>query len=181
MAIGGWSAAYLWGVDLLPPDAPVTIVAPRAHRMRQTARVRTHYTTLGEGDVTTFAGLPVTTGERTAFDLGRRASREQASSPSMPCCTARPCASNVSGQPTPTRGPPAPGQPTPTRGPPAPGNGPTRALTTSSHPPWSDCLNGLPHSGTPDITTRPTTGAQLNNPPRQRRPAEQHAPPRAPN
>lgn len=77
-AIGGLSAAYLWGVDLLPDDAPVTIVAPRASRVRRTARVRTHYTTFGPGDVTTFAGLPVTTPERTAFDLGRRASREQA-------------------------------------------------------------------------------------------------------
>jgi very-short-patch-repair endonuclease len=77
-AIGGLSAAYLWGVDLVPPGAPVTVVAPRARSMRRTARVRIHYTTFGEDDVTTFAGLPVTTSERTAFDLGRRASRSQA-------------------------------------------------------------------------------------------------------
>ncbi|WP_327029593.1 hypothetical protein OG989_02825 [Micromonospora sp. NBC_01740] len=33
-AIAGRSAAYLWGVDLLRRDAPVTVLLPRAARMR---------------------------------------------------------------------------------------------------------------------------------------------------
>src|SRR5690242_2165823 len=38
-AIGGLSAAYLWGVDLLPRDAPVNVVLPEPVRMRAGPRL----------------------------------------------------------------------------------------------------------------------------------------------
>lgn len=77
-AVGGLSAAYLWGVDLLPHAAPVTVVAPRDRRLRADPRRTVHYSTLAPGDLTHFAGVPVTTPERTAFDLGRRGPRVDA-------------------------------------------------------------------------------------------------------
>ncbi|HET9519193.1 MAG TPA: DUF559 domain-containing protein, partial [Actinoplanes sp.] len=77
-ALGGLSAAYLWGVDLLPRDAPVTVVAPRSIRLRRDARIAARYTTLTRNDVTRLGGLAVTTPERTAFDLGRQAPRADA-------------------------------------------------------------------------------------------------------
>ncbi|MFY1687954.1 DUF559 domain-containing protein [Plantactinospora sp. WMMB782] len=77
-AIGGLSAAYLWGVDLLPRDAPVSVLVPGANRPRARPRVRYALANLPAGDVTRFAGLPVTTPLRTAFDLGRRAPRTEA-------------------------------------------------------------------------------------------------------
>lgn len=72
-AIGGASAAYLWGVNLLAHDGPVTVVVPRVARMRPHNGVRIVRSTLPAADVTRFAGLPVTTPLRTAFDLARSA------------------------------------------------------------------------------------------------------------
>ncbi|GAA2704856.1 endonuclease domain-containing protein [Actinoplanes palleronii] len=43
--------------------------------MNRHPRVSTHHTVIGEGDLTVLHGLPVTTPERTAFDLGRRLAR----------------------------------------------------------------------------------------------------------
>ncbi|GAB2928582.1 DUF559 domain-containing protein [Micromonospora polyrhachis] len=77
-AIGGLSAAYLWGVDLLPRDAPVSVVLPPARRMRTHPMLDLGRSVLPAGDLTRFAGLPVTTPVRTAFDLGRRTPRSQA-------------------------------------------------------------------------------------------------------
>jgi very-short-patch-repair endonuclease len=79
-AIGGLSAAYLWGVDLLPRDAPVAIVIPRAvqSRLRTQPRVSVLRSTLSPADLTQFAALPVTTPLRTAFDVGRRSRRTDA-------------------------------------------------------------------------------------------------------
>jgi very-short-patch-repair endonuclease len=74
-AIGGPSAAHLWGANLLHPDPPVSVVAPRDGWMSRLPRVSTHHTVLGPEDVTELDGLPVTTPERTAFDVGRRLSR----------------------------------------------------------------------------------------------------------
>jgi hypothetical protein len=74
-AIGGLSAAYLWGADLLPAGAPVSVVVPRDRRMRPDPSVAVHYTTLARDDVTFLAGVPLTSPERTAFDVGRRGSR----------------------------------------------------------------------------------------------------------
>ncbi|MEV4492213.1 DUF559 domain-containing protein [Micromonospora coxensis] len=77
-AIAGASAAYLWGADLLGRDAPVSVLLPRTARMRVPPRVRITRSAVPAGDVTRFGGLPVTTGLRTAFDLGRQAPRTDA-------------------------------------------------------------------------------------------------------
>lgn len=74
-AIGGLSAAYLFGVDQLGPGAPVSLVAPRRGGAHRTDRIAVHWTVLDDADVTSVDGLPVTTPERTAFDLGRRLHR----------------------------------------------------------------------------------------------------------
>ncbi|WBB79180.1 hypothetical protein O7606_23860 [Micromonospora sp. WMMD882] len=77
-AIAGLSAAYLWGAGGLPAGAPVTVVLPRAARMRPHARVSVTRSVLADDDLTTQAGLPVTTTVRTAFDLARRPPRTDA-------------------------------------------------------------------------------------------------------
>ncbi|HYN94786.1 MAG TPA: DUF559 domain-containing protein [Pilimelia sp.] len=77
-AVGGLSAAYLWGVDLLAEAAPVTVIVPRQRRLSPHPRLSIRYSTLAADDLTRFAGVPVTTPERTAFDLGRRPPRPAA-------------------------------------------------------------------------------------------------------
>ncbi|MDG4763609.1 DUF559 domain-containing protein [Solwaraspora sp. WMMD406] len=84
-AIYGLSAAYLWGVDLLPHRRPGRAVVPVQVAVRPAARPEPHlmikYTNLvldPEHDVTSLSGMPVTTGVRTAFDLGRAPSRADA-------------------------------------------------------------------------------------------------------
>ncbi|MFY1673290.1 DUF559 domain-containing protein [Plantactinospora sp. WMMB334] len=76
--VGGLSAAYLWGVQLVARDSPVTVLIPGNSRPRARPRVRYTLATLSAGDVTRFGGLPVTTPLRTAFDLGRKAPRTEA-------------------------------------------------------------------------------------------------------
>ncbi|SCE78296.1 Protein of unknown function (DUF559) [Micromonospora viridifaciens] len=77
-AIGGRSAAFLWGADLVARAAPVTVLLPRTARMRPHRRIHVNRSALPETDRTRFAGLPVTTALRTAFDLGRQAPRTDA-------------------------------------------------------------------------------------------------------
>ncbi|MEU4775252.1 DUF559 domain-containing protein [Micromonospora sp. NPDC023644] len=77
-AIAGASAAYLWGVDLLVRDAPVSVLLPRSARLRPHPRLSVTRSTLPESDLTSFGGLPVTTPLRTAFDLGRQRPRAEA-------------------------------------------------------------------------------------------------------
>ena len=78
-AIGGLSAAYLWGVDLLPAQTTnVSVAVPRDRRLRYDARVTALHTTFGQGDIAVLGGVPVTSPERTMFDLGRRSSRAKA-------------------------------------------------------------------------------------------------------
>lgn len=77
-AIAGLSAAYLWDAGTLPPGAPVTVVLPRAARMRPHARVSVTRSVLSDDDLGVLAGLPVTTALRTAFDLARRPPRAEA-------------------------------------------------------------------------------------------------------
>ncbi|WP_422773171.1 DUF559 domain-containing protein [Plantactinospora sp. WMMC1484] len=77
-AIGGLSAAYLWGVRLVARESPVAVLLPGNSRPRSHPRVRYTLARLTAGDVTRFAGLPVTTPLRTAFDLGRKAPRTEA-------------------------------------------------------------------------------------------------------
>jgi very-short-patch-repair endonuclease len=75
---GGWSAAYLWGIDLLPPNAKVWINLPFARRCRPRDRVMTRRTPLPQGDLHALGKAPVTTPIRTAFDLGRFLPRTEA-------------------------------------------------------------------------------------------------------
>nr|MDT0662825.1 DUF559 domain-containing protein [Micromonospora sp. DSM 115978] len=77
-AIGGLSAAYLHGVNLLGRASPVFVVLPRTKRARAHPRMTITYASLAADDVTMFAELPITTGVRTAFDLGRRLPRTDA-------------------------------------------------------------------------------------------------------
>ncbi len=71
-AIGGLSAAHLWGAVTIPADAPVVVVVPRDRALRPEPRIAPHRTELEPADLTTVGGVPMTTAERTAFDVGRR-------------------------------------------------------------------------------------------------------------
>ncbi|MEV7229364.1 DUF559 domain-containing protein [Polymorphospora sp. NPDC051019] len=73
-AFCGLSAAYLWGVDLLDRQTPVSVALPSGVRRRRHPRIRYGYPRLAPGDHDHLAGLPVTTPARTAYDLGRQAS-----------------------------------------------------------------------------------------------------------
>jgi hypothetical protein len=75
-AIGGLSAAFLWGAAEAPPS--VTVVAPRTRRLPHKDGLTVHYTTLADPDTTERNGLRLTTPERTVFDLGRRIDRVEA-------------------------------------------------------------------------------------------------------
>jgi hypothetical protein len=77
-AVDGLSAALLWGVDLLRRNAPVSVSVPRSTRPAPNPRVSMTRTDVDPHDVTDFAGIPLTTPLRTAFDLGRRLPRTQA-------------------------------------------------------------------------------------------------------
>ena len=79
-ALDGLSAAFLWGVDLLPRTG-VTVVSvsvSRCTRVRRHTRLAVRRTTFSAGDATTFGGIALTTPVRTAFDLGRRPDRTDA-------------------------------------------------------------------------------------------------------
>jgi len=81
--IYGLSAAFLWGVDLLPHKgrvpAPVHVAVPSKARPDPHPRIRYANLALNwEHDVTSLTGMPITTGVRTAFDLGRRLPRADA-------------------------------------------------------------------------------------------------------
>lgn len=77
-AIGGASAAYLWGAELLHPDQPVSVVTARDEWINRLPQISAHHTVIGTEDVTELDGLAVTTPERTAFDVGRRLGRTKA-------------------------------------------------------------------------------------------------------
>ncbi|MFV2021779.1 endonuclease domain-containing protein [Micromonospora sp. LOL_023] len=83
-AIHELSAAFLWGVDILPRRGPGQAVVPVHVALPKTARRYSHpilksaHRTLAPDDITSFAGLPLTTGVRTAFDLGRSLPRAAA-------------------------------------------------------------------------------------------------------
>ncbi|MEU7759422.1 MULTISPECIES: DUF559 domain-containing protein [Micromonospora] len=76
--LAGRSAAWVYGVDVLTRDAPVTVVLPPAARLRPHPRLRVVRSPLPEQDRTLVGGLPVTTPLRTAFDLGRHGTRVEA-------------------------------------------------------------------------------------------------------
>ncbi|ROO50732.1 uncharacterized protein DUF559 [Micromonospora sp. Llam0] len=83
-AIHELSAAFLWGVDLLPRRGPGQVVVPVHVALPKTARRYSHpilksaYRTFAPDDITSLSGLPLTTGVRTAFDLGRSLPRADA-------------------------------------------------------------------------------------------------------
>jgi very-short-patch-repair endonuclease len=69
-AVSGLSAAYLWGVDVMPRDAPVEVTVPT--RLRAPAGMRVVTGPLPAEDLASWAGIPLTTPVRTAFDVARR-------------------------------------------------------------------------------------------------------------
>ncbi|MEV6491120.1 DUF559 domain-containing protein [Actinoplanes sp. NPDC051633] len=71
-AVDRYSAAFLHGLDLLPPDAPVTVTVPTRTHLWAHPRVRPFRTALDPADVMRVEGIPVTSPLRTAFDLGRQ-------------------------------------------------------------------------------------------------------------
>ncbi|WBB96237.1 DUF559 domain-containing protein [Solwaraspora sp. WMMA2059] len=78
-AICGLSAAYLWGVDLLPRRSPVHVTLPRSVRLGAHPRLAVSRRALDPTDITvSFGGIALTTEVRTAFDLGRLLPRADA-------------------------------------------------------------------------------------------------------
>ncbi|MFY1636015.1 DUF559 domain-containing protein [Solwaraspora sp. WMMB335] len=79
-AVSGLSAAFLWGVDLLPRGGgPVHVTLPRTARPRPHHRIAVRHHALDPPDITTlFGGVPLTVEVRTAFDLGRLLPRADA-------------------------------------------------------------------------------------------------------
>jgi len=78
-AISGLSAAYLWGVGLLPRRSPVHVTLPRSARLGAHPRLALSRRALDPTDITvSFGGIALTTEVRTAFDLGRLLPRADA-------------------------------------------------------------------------------------------------------
>ncbi|MFI2709917.1 DUF559 domain-containing protein [Micromonospora sp. NPDC018662] len=76
--LAGRSAAWLFGAYVLTRDTPVTVLLPSPARVRPHPRLLVTRSPLPGPDRTRFAGLPVTTPLRTAFDLGRHGPRVEA-------------------------------------------------------------------------------------------------------
>ncbi|NUT35344.1 MAG: DUF559 domain-containing protein [Hamadaea sp.] len=77
-AIGGTSAAWLWGARPLGEPRQVTALVPRTCRMRDHPPIRIRRGPLAPKDITTVLGLAVSTPERTAFDIARLLPRTEA-------------------------------------------------------------------------------------------------------
>ncbi|WP_448505390.1 hypothetical protein [Mycolicibacterium thermoresistibile] len=73
--IAGVDAAALHGARWVDDDHPIDMIARRARRQ---AGLIVRNETFAPDEITRAMGLPVTTRERTAFDLGRHLSRDQA-------------------------------------------------------------------------------------------------------
>jgi hypothetical protein len=71
-AIGGVSAAYLYGADVLPLNPAVELSIPPTCRVPAHPKLVVTRARLDPGDTRTLALIPVTTPVRTAFDLARR-------------------------------------------------------------------------------------------------------------
>lgn len=67
--IAGAAAAFLHGAKWIPDDVPVELICDRP---RAPHGVLTRRCALTKGETQSIDGLPVTTPERTAFDIGRR-------------------------------------------------------------------------------------------------------------
>jgi very-short-patch-repair endonuclease len=71
-AVSGRSAAALWGADVLVRGEPIEVTTPTGARFRAPAGLTIVRSPLPPHDVTERAGVPVTSAERTAFDVARR-------------------------------------------------------------------------------------------------------------
>ncbi|MEV0273909.1 DUF559 domain-containing protein [Hamadaea sp. NPDC050747] len=77
-AIGGLSALHLWGVRGLDPPPLVTVLIGEDDRVAPHPQLVVKRGAVPMRDVTSVLGLPVTTPERTAFDLARLLPRTDA-------------------------------------------------------------------------------------------------------
>jgi len=78
-AVSGLWAAWLWGVELLPPAArDVEITVPRASRVDSSPRVTVRRALLPMTEIVVVNCVRVTDELRTAFDLARRGPRDDA-------------------------------------------------------------------------------------------------------
>jgi len=77
-AIGGLSAAHLWGVSLAGTSTPVTVILPRTSGLRSHRGLSVIRSSLPPGDVVRLDRVPITTPLRTAFDVGRLLPRVEA-------------------------------------------------------------------------------------------------------
>ena len=71
-AVSGRDAAALWGADALLRGVPVEVTVPVEMRFRAPKGLAVVRSPLPATDLTSSAGIPVTTAGRTAFDLARR-------------------------------------------------------------------------------------------------------------
>jgi len=71
-AISGGSAAFLYGADILEPDAPVEVTLPPRVWMKKQPGIAVRHSELGLGDVVSRIGIRATSPVRTAFDVARR-------------------------------------------------------------------------------------------------------------
>jgi hypothetical protein len=76
VAITGLSAAACWGVDLLPPGAPIEMTVDRGVRVKsRPPDLRVIRSTLPTADVTSIGSVALTSPERTVLDVLRRSPR----------------------------------------------------------------------------------------------------------
>jgi hypothetical protein len=71
-AVSGRSAAAVFGVDVLPRQAPVEVTVPAGVRLVPSRRLAVVRSVLDARDVQQWAGVQATTPLRTAFDIARR-------------------------------------------------------------------------------------------------------------
>jgi len=78
-AVSGLWAAFVWGLDLLPPTArDVEVTVPRSSRVDSRPGVTVRRALLPKTEVVVVNGVRVTSELRTAFDLARRGPRDDA-------------------------------------------------------------------------------------------------------
>lgn len=77
-AISGGSAAFLHGADVVGQDAPVEITVPPRRWMARQPGLAVRYSELGTSDLASRHGVRATNPVRTAFDLARRSSLDDA-------------------------------------------------------------------------------------------------------
>jgi very-short-patch-repair endonuclease len=71
-AVSGRDAAAIWGADVLVRGAPIEVTVPKPARLRAPQGLVIVRSPLMSRDVTGWRGVPLTSADRTAFDLARR-------------------------------------------------------------------------------------------------------------